>query len=141
MTPPLGRIRLVSACALLPVLALNACGDDDEGGGATDLNGRSFTATNVEGQTLADGSSLTIAFADDLMSVTGGCNTINGSFTVTDGVLEAPGLASTKMACEEPLMQQDTWVSALLTSGPTVELDGDELMLSDGSTTVTLTAG
>ena len=36
----------------------------------------------------------------------------------------------TQMACEEALMEQDAWISALISSGPTFTLDGDTLTIT-----------
>ena len=53
-------------------------------------------------------------------------------------MLVVPAMAMTQMACEPAaLMDQDTWLSAVLTSGPTVALDGDTLTLTaDGAVIV-----
>ncbi|TVR26401.1 MAG: META domain-containing protein [Ilumatobacter sp.] len=44
------------------------------------------------------------------------------------------------MACEDALMDQDTWLAGLLTGSPAVALDADELVLTsaDGVTVVTM---
>ncbi len=42
------------------------------------------------------------------------------------------------MACDEALMTQDQWVSTLLTSSPTVSLDGDTLTVAGDEITLTL---
>ena len=42
------------------------------------------------------------------------------------------------MACDADLTAQQDWLSDLITSDPEVELDGDQLMLSSGSDSITL---
>ena len=43
------------------------------------------------------------------------------------------------MACDQPLMDQDTWLNEFLSSSPTIELDsGETLTLAGGETTITL---
>lgn len=58
---------------------------------------------------------------------------ITGHELVADsdaGLLTAGPFASTMMACEQPLMDQDTWLSDFLTSSPNVALDGSTLPLT-----------
>ena len=46
-------------------------------------------------------------------------------------MLVVPAMAMTQMACTPAaLMDQDTWLAAVLTSRPTVALDGDTLTLT-----------
>jgi heat shock protein HslJ len=140
----------VAGFVALLVLALPAgCGDDgDDGAGGAEgetvdagtLDGRSFVATGAEGETLVDGSQVTLAFDGDRLSARGGCNTMMGGYSIDDGALVLDGpLAQTKMACEDDLMAQDGWVAALLESRPTVTLAGPDLTLADGGVTLRLT--
>lgn len=117
-------------------LALSGCSED-----AADLAGRSFTSTEVRGHDLVEGSTVTLTFTDGRISAQAGCNTLNGSAAWDADALEVPEpLASTMMACEEPLMAQDTWLSSFLTSSPALDLDGDTLTLGDDATGMTLRA-
>jgi hypothetical protein len=43
------------------------------------------------------------------------------------------------MGCEEALAQQDHWLQGFLTSKPTIELVGEDLRLTQGSTELQLT--
>ena len=135
------RRRAVAAFAL-GLLFVSACGDDDDGGApsAGDLDGRAFTASETEGFDLVDGSVVTITFAGDQISVATGCNTLTGGYSIDNGTLTTGALASTLKACEADLTEQETWVSGLVTSGPEVELDGDQLVLSSASGSITLAA-
>jgi heat shock protein HslJ len=109
-------------------------------GAAADLAGRSFTSTEVRGHDLVEGSTVRLTFEDGRISVQGGCNTLNGGATWEGDTLEvAEPMASTMMACEEPLMEQDQWLSSFLTSSPALEVDGDTLTLGDDTTGMTLT--
>jgi heat shock protein HslJ len=49
-------------------------------------------------------------------------------------------MASTMMACEEALMDQDTWLSEFLTSSPEIALDGGTLTLTGSDATISLEA-
>ncbi len=109
------------------------------------LEGAQFTGTDAQGHALVEGSSLQVAFSDGTVSVHAGCNRLFGPYTVEAGVLRAPHLASTMMACDQPLMEQDTWVSGFLADGPTVALADGTLTLTgaeggpDAGTVITLT--
>jgi heat shock protein HslJ len=48
-------------------------------------------------------------------------------------------MAMTQMACEQPLMDQDTWIAAFLAAGPTLDLAGETLTLTGDDATLTLT--
>lgn len=135
----------------LLVLFSAACGDDDADEGAERaggdaavsaeaLDGRTFVSTEVTGQTLVEGTAVTLVFEDGNVGATAGCNTMTGGFTVEGGALQVEQLAQTKMACPDDLQQQDEWVAALLTSGPAIALAGDVLTLTGDDVTLTLTA-
>ena len=110
------------------------------GGGGADLAGSTYTSTEVRGHDLVEGSQVTLTFADGRISANAGCNTMNGAATWEGETLEVEDpLASTMMGCEEPLMEQDTWLSEFLTSSPHLAVDGDELTLGDDSVGMTLT--
>jgi heat shock protein HslJ len=144
--------RTALALITLSALALAACGDDSDAPDAedtlpavgaapapADLSGRSFEATEVTGHELVEGSTIELFFDDDRLSARAGCNSMNGGYTITDGVLEVPMMASTMMACEEALMAQDTWLSTFLADGAEVALDGDTLTLTGADAAITLT--
>lgn len=140
------RVGLAGA-ALLLVLA--GCGDDDgdgdtavgAGSGVTaeDLDGRTFTSTDVTGRDLVTGSEITISFTDGTIGVEAGCNSMSGSYAIDDGELEVGTLAQTMMACDDDLMDQDEWLAAFLEDDPDVALDGDTLTLRDDGVTITAT--
>jgi heat shock protein HslJ len=122
--------------AMVAVLSLGACGDS-----APDLDGRSYTSTEVRGHDLVAGSTVTLTFEDGRISANAGCNTMNSTATWDGGTLDvAEPMASTMMACEDDLAAQDQWLSSFLTSSPALEVEGDTLTLGDASSGMTLTA-
>lgn len=127
---------LTATVAVGALLSLGACGSS-----SPDLNGTSYTSTEVTGHELVAGSSVTLDFADGQVSAKAGCNTMNGAATWDTGklVVTAP-MASTMMACGEELAQQDQWLSSFLTSSPALKLEGDTLTLGDATSGMTLTA-
>jgi heat shock protein HslJ len=132
--------------ALAPVvLVLAACGDDDDGDAsasdvdAATLEGRTFVSTEVDGETLVDGTEISLSFDEGTMSVRAGCNTLFGGFEVEASSLVADELAQTQMACDDANQAQDIWVLELLEGRPTIAVAGDTLTLSDDAVSVTLT--
>ncbi len=141
-------MQLVRTCPLrllvvgLVVTSLVACGDDSSSGDtptAADLDGRQFVATDIEGHTIVDGSEVVMSFEDGSVSIQAGCNTQNGGYEVIDGVLRVGALMATMMACDDALMAQDQLVADVVTGSPTVELDGDELVIASDGATISLT--
>ena len=138
---------LIVPFATVALIALAACGDDMEeadepdatsAAAAVEVDGKTYVADGEEGIELPAGSTLRIAFADGNVSVTGGCNTMNGAYDINDNVLTVEGMAATQMACDEALMTLDTAVSDLLSSGPTLAVDGETLTITSGDTSLTL---
>jgi heat shock protein HslJ len=152
------RVTIVAAAVAVGALLLAACGDDEDAAGDTtadtstdttaepaagddlqdELDGREFVSSDVEGRELAAGSEIRLSFQGDQISISAGCNTMGGTYTVDDGVLRADQLFTTEMACEEPLMDQDTWMTGFLAAGSEATLDGDTLTLTGDEVTITL---
>ncbi len=137
--------RTALALVALSALALSACGSDgDSSSGSAptpdDLAGRAFESTDVTGYDLVEGTTITLGFEADTVGAQGGCNTQSGGYTITDGTLDVGVMASTMMACEEALMDQDKWLSEFLTGSPEISLDGDTLTLTGSDATISLEA-
>jgi len=121
---------------------LLGCGDDsDEGGGgrteptstveAAGLAGHTFVADRVTGHELVEGSTLTVAFEDDAMAVSAGCNTMFGAYVEDDQLRWEAEPASTLIGCDQPLAEQDAWLATLFTDGLNIEESTDaELVLT-----------
>ncbi len=106
---------------------------------ATSLGDRTFLSTAVEGFTLVDGAQIALTFDGPNLGASGGCNQLAGTWSVEGDVLVVPPMAQTEMACEpSALMDQDTWLASVLTSRPTVTVDGDTLTIAAPGATVTL---
>jgi len=64
---------------------------------------------------------------------------MGGRYALDGDVLVVDQLAMTEMACNPPaLMAQETWYAQLLSSRPTLALDGDTLTVTSGGTVVTM---
>jgi len=141
---------------LITILLLAACGSDstsvastgepstaDSGdGAAASLNGEFWsTSVTVDGapRPLVEGTQIRLSFDGDQIGASAGCNSMGGSFTLTDaGALEVSDLFMTEMGCDGPLNEQDSFVAAFLTDSPTIRVGEDAITLSTASTTIEL---
>ncbi len=139
---------LVVLVAALALSGLSGCGDatsgDDGTSGAGELDqldGRAFTADHVTDpeRDLVAGSTLRVTFDHGRIGVSAGCNSMSGTARLERGVLVVGALAGTEMGCAADLMDQDAWLSTLLTDRPTLTVAGDVVTLTRGDTSVTLT--
>ncbi|HYN74839.1 MAG TPA: META domain-containing protein [Candidatus Limnocylindria bacterium] len=137
--------------ARLPILIgltliLAACGSTGTTTGGSvesELEGRAFVSTAVSqggaAYDLVPGSVVRLTFGDGRLSANAGCNTLGGAVAFDgSGMTVTSALASTQMACPQELMDQDTWLAALLTAGSDLTVDGDLLTLASGNTTMVL---
>jgi heat shock protein HslJ len=69
--------------------------------------------------------------ADGQVSGSGGCNTFNGPYQSTANTLSIGPLASTRMACDQPVMDQETAYFAALERTTTYRFENGRLMLAD----------
>ncbi len=137
--------------ALVAALALAACGDDTTepagtepattepvgSSSGTSFEGRTWLSTGASGFEIVEGSVVRLSFEDGSISANAGCNSMSGGYTLEGDVLRIGAMASTQMACDDPLMDQDARLSELLSSGPSVSVEGDELVLTSGDTSIT----
>jgi heat shock protein HslJ len=106
---------------------------------AAALPGHTYVSTAVEGFTLVDGTQVVLTFDGPNLAANAGCNQLSSAWSVEGSVLVVPAMAQTEMACDPAaLMDQDTWLGSVLTSRPTLALDGDTLTVSAQGATVTL---
>lgn len=142
------KLRFLVSLALATTLGLAACsggtaspspGSPAPGspGPAAGLDGRTFLSTGATGVTLVAGSRVRLAFSGGNLAASAGCNSMSGAHRIIGDRLDVGMMATTEMACEEPLMAQDAWVAALL-DGATIKLDGDTLSLARDGVVLTL---
>lgn len=121
---------LVLLSAVL-VAVVAGCGDAPKPVTPAVLDGTDWASTSVEGRDLAKGSKLTLAFENDLLSASAGCNSINGKYSVNGGVLKQHDQFQTQMACVG-IGDQETWFAGFLAAGAKVMLLEHTLTLSRG---------
>ena len=131
-----GAAVLVAACTSSSSSSAASSTPSPDSGAA--LDGHAYLSMSVTGRDLVAGSRVRLGFQGGSISVNAGCNTMNGGYQVVDGKLKIGQMASTMMACSQPLMDQDTWLAAFL-PGAAVKLDGSTLTLSKDGVVLTLT--
>jgi len=109
---------------------------------AAGLDGRQFLSVDVtrDGQAFAlvDGTRIRLTFDGGQLGAQAGCNTMSGTFHLDGDSLVVGSMATTEMGCNPGLHAQDEWLAALLGSGPTVALTGNDLLLSGADATISL---
>jgi heat shock protein HslJ len=114
----------------------------DESGGAGSLWGRTFLSGTVtengQDRPLVPGTRLRLTFQDGNLGANAGCNHLTGRVSIDGEHLVVGPFASTMMACDALLEEQDAWLAAFLSAGPTWRLEGDDLILSTGETEIRL---
>jgi heat shock protein HslJ len=125
--------------------AAAACGGTSGGsaatGSAADLEGKVWTATQIDGvdQVLAD-SAPTAKFADGRAAGSGGVNSYSGAYTASDdGTIKIEQPASTLMAGTPEADAQEQAFFAALTEAARFEVSGDALKLFGGDDTLLIT--
>ena len=101
----------------------------------TDLPGTSWALVEIDGEAPAADPPPTLTFNED-GTVTGsaGCNTFNGSVAIEGSSLEFGPLATTRMACADPVIgEQETAILLAMeaTTGYTIDDEG-RLVLTGG---------
>ena len=106
---------------------------------ADDLASQRYVLESVDGVAFANKERTPEISFDATMRVAGQvCNRFMGQGTLRDGVLTVPQMASTMMLCADPkLNAMEQEFAKLLRDGARLQLDGDNLSLSNDLTTYT----
>lgn len=137
-------VGIIASLLLVPGLLVPGCGDQvgdapSEPAGRS-LAGRTYVVTGLDDpqHRIGPGATIRFGFSAHEVDAYAGCNHMSGLLTYSGDVLVVDSLGMTEMACDPPLMARDAWVSELLTSRPTYTVDGSDLTLVSGDTTVRL---
>ena len=137
----MAAMSILSRLLLAVPFLLSACLATGAGSGP-DLDGRTFLSTDVTdagtSHPLAANTRLRISFSHRQIGLSAGCNSMGGAYVVRNGLLTVTDLTTTDMGCDPDLMDQDTWLADLITSGPTIRLDGNDLRIKGGETVIHL---
>ena len=124
---------------LTAAMVLGGCSSASQHDAQASLANRNFVLTTVDGQSISapQGMKPGINFSDE-MRVTGVmCNRFFGQGKLEQGRLSVPQLASTRMMCSDPQLNQwEQTLSAVLTRGAEVRLSGMTLTLTGSGHTL-----
>ncbi|WP_350280995.1 META domain-containing protein [Kribbella sp. HUAS MG21] len=124
------------------LLALTACGTEAAPGGDPEsLTGRTFVSTSVteNGKPRPDTKVLLRFTTNGRMSWNAGCNTSEATISTADGRLSTgKEITSTLIGCMGRAEDEDAWIGRILAADPAWKLDGDRLVVTTESTTITL---
>jgi heat shock protein HslJ len=113
---------LMSACAaLLP----NGANSEDD---AVNLEGTSWTLTQISGIDLLDGSNAYFIFEEGQVQGNASCNQFSGSYEMDGSQLTFGPMMSTMMACE--FLDQETTFLGAFGQPLAFRVDGEQLILS-----------
>ena len=129
----------VVALVALGALAATVAGGDDTANGSVpvesldQLTGSWLAVNDASAPAIVIGTVRLEFSADGRVTAQTGCNGVSGQVSVQDSTLVAGPLSSTRMACEPALMEQERWVTEMLSSHPRLELSGPYLALHWGA--------
>ncbi len=135
------RVMLaIGLCAGLCLLVACSPFGSQQGGGG-DLTGGMWALSALMGKPLVPDTSITAQFtADGKVSGSAGCNQYVGRYTVSgDSIQVSSPLASTRMACPQEVMDQESAYLKALGEAKTYTVREDQLTLADANKTVVAT--
>jgi heat shock protein HslJ len=87
---------------------------------------------------LVGSSRLDLRFEKGRLSIRGGCNSMGGAYALEGSRLVVGRMVSTAIGCGTELEEQDGWVQSVMSSRPTVIVEGNQLTIRSGDTTIEL---
>jgi heat shock protein HslJ len=105
------------------------------GGASAELEGTSWLLSGIDAgegpQAPAAGrGEAKFSFAQGRLAGSAGCNRLSASYSQSGETISVGPIVGTKMACPEPLMQQENAVSAILMGAERALVAGDTLTIS-----------
>jgi len=144
------RSVLLATAAVALVSALSACASNSTpaaGSSSNSSSGGSSASASASGKSGSASSSAAgsgaAGTAADLTGKTLVAKEVTGSYAIVPGstisLTFQNGSLAARAACDEALMNQDTWLAAFLASSPTWTYSGGTLTLTNGTDTIALT--
>jgi len=136
--------RFLIVITMLGGLALAACASSSSPSTTSlPLDGTGWLLVTLNGKPALTETQVTLNFESGQLSGRDGCNRFSGGFEASDGKFSVgQNLASTMMACPEPIMKQAAEFTQALTQAAAYQNDGKQLTLlgSDGKALAVLDA-
>jgi len=122
---------------VLVLLGAVGCGKDEEKqetaqtpAAGPELAGTSWLVETMAGRAVLGETELTLRFGgNERISGNAGCNSFHGSFQLSGESLSFGPLASTRKACPEEILAQETGFLAALASTEQVSIEGGKILL------------
>jgi heat shock protein HslJ len=133
------RVVVGVAIAVVAIIAAVIWAAAESGGNGGSLAGTSWTLSDLDSAGVT-GTAPTLAFTDSDVNGTGGCNSFGGPYTTEGDAISIGPIASTLMACEGPILEQETVYFAALDGANRYAVDGDTLTITGDAGTLTLSA-
>ena len=129
------KILMITALCI-GILVLAACASSQSGGGG-DLTGKVWALSELNGAPLVAGTGISAEFTSDgKVSGSAGCNQYSGTYTTSgNSITFSASMATTLMACEQNIMDQEKAYLEALGNAKTYSVKGDQLTLSDADNT------
>ena len=125
-----GRAWVAAAVSVLLIggfLAADALDDEQATGGT--LADTRWVVTEMEGVALVPDALPSVGFTATKVSGRGGCNSVGGDYTATDGTISVGSLFQTLVGCAEPIEAQEEAFVARLQAATSYAVEGDVLRL------------
>jgi heat shock protein HslJ len=124
---------IATACAPAAAPAAQPAQPKEQPVSGNALDGTSWTLTTLDGQPALKNTTVTLNFAAGKVAGSDGCNNYTGSYTADGTNIKFDQMASTMMACAEPIMKQATAYQQALGQATTYKADATQLTLYDAS--------
>jgi heat shock protein HslJ len=123
-------VYMVVGIAALVSLAACAPTASQAGG---EITGVVWVLDSLNGATPVSGTTITVEFTDNgSVGGSGGCNRYSGQYSVSGGDIQiTQPMASTMMACEQAVMEQESAYFQALGTAKRFVVNGDQLTLND----------
>jgi len=132
----MNKRNMISLALMTGMVFLAACGTaGSQGGSQADLTGKVWVLTDLGGKPPVQDTAITIEFtAVGKFNGSAGCNRYNGSYTTSgNSITISPNIATTMMACAQPVMDQEAAYTKALPTVKSFSVKADQLTLSDAA--------
>ena len=123
---------------MLLFISLLACSDKTDDSAEPDLEfiGMDFQLESAEGYELvAEGARIAFHEGSEF-SFSAGCNSLGGTFSVSEDVFTLGEAYSTMIGCDTELMEEDDWFTSFFQSSPTISFDGERMTFTGTEATL-----
>ena len=122
---------VVSMAIMAGLVVLAACATSGSQGG--EITGKVWLLDSLNGSPPVSGTVITAEFTKDgKVGGTAGCNAYSGQYKISGSNIQFTSpMASTLMACPQPVMDQENAYFQALSAAKTYAVKGDQLTLSD----------